>query len=112
DSGDRVLPREPGAGEITSNQIPEEALAALAEKAKELGVPAGGGRGMMRGGARPAGMNAQNAGPGADKGADKKDDADDKASAPATAQDDTAKPSAEADEAVPTETRAAAPTKD
>ncbi|MGP1310442.1 MAG: efflux RND transporter periplasmic adaptor subunit, partial [Phycisphaerales bacterium] len=30
DSGDRVRLREPGAGEITSNQIPEEALAALA----------------------------------------------------------------------------------
>ncbi len=50
DEGQSVLLREPTAGEITSAEIPETAIAALNEKARSMGIPSGPGMQMMQGG--------------------------------------------------------------
>ncbi len=50
EEGQSVLLREPTAGEITSTDIAPEALAALTEKAKALGIPTGSGMPMQAGG--------------------------------------------------------------
>lgn len=60
DAGTNVLLREPTAGEIQSSDIPEEAMTALAAKAKEMGIPMmAGGQGMPGMGARPGGQTMQ-----------------------------------------------------
>lgn len=57
--GQSVLLREPTAGEIVSSEIPEEAIAALNEKAKALGISPGmGGRGRPGAPGAPAGAAA------------------------------------------------------
>jgi hypothetical protein len=121
DPGTSVLLREPTAGEIQSSDIPEEAMTALAAKAKEMGIPmmAGGMQNMPGGRPTGAAMQAgQRGGRPANSGG---------GDAPATAQRDAGPQSNAVDNAeapkkapttgekatpVPTETQAAVPVKD
>jgi HlyD family secretion protein len=103
DEGQSVLLREPSAGEISSTEISEEAMAALTEKAKALGVP-------MRTGMPPQGMRGA-------RGAQPTSKSNESGAPAATARrpegGEQTKAEGAADKgAKPTETQAAVPVKD
>lgn len=92
DAGTSVLLREPTTGEVQSAEIPEEALAALTEKAKALGIPtgfgpgAGGQRAMMQRGSGGRQGGAPQQADAAKPDAKPAEQNADTQSAPATAQ--------------------------